>query len=90
MERGRDRSPRLGEGGMAANGDYKTFLPSMLQRATTRPRDTPRQVKKQETDVRLGRIRRKLLERKRGSGGGGYVMDDEDLLWAISTGERLA
>ena len=47
----------------------------------------PQSLNPSKTDVGLGKIRRELLERKRGPGGGGYVMDDEDLLWATSTGE---
>ena len=48
MECGRDRSPRPGERGMAANGETESFVPFMLQRSTTLLRDTPQQVEKQK------------------------------------------
>ena len=83
-ERGRDRSPRPEEGGMAANGKTESFM--LLQRATTLLMGMPQQVEKQKTDVALGRIMWELLERKRGPGGEGYVVGDEDLLWATSSG----
>ena len=75
---------------MAPNTETESAMPSILQRMITVRKDTPHLVEKQKTDAALGVIRRELLEGKRGPGGGGYVVDNADLLWITSTGQLHA
>ena len=65
-----DNTPMSGKGGMAANGDTKSVMPSMLQRTTTLLKDTSQLVEEQRIDAAFGIIRRGLLEEKRRIGGG--------------------
>ena len=84
-----DTSSRSSGSGKETKGPQRSE-PSMLDRVTAILQDLPQLVKRQCEDVVLGRIRKN--SRKRGAGGGEYVMDDDGLLWVAPQGKipRLA
>ena len=84
VELDRDGTPSPRDGGMAANGGKESAMPSVLQRTTALPRNTPRLAEKQKADTTLVTIRRGLLERRHGPVGEGHVEDYKNVLLARS------